>query len=158
MNLWTWVNQTRQSELIVVLAEDVAALFGLTIALIAIGLSIFTGNPVFDACGSIGIGVLLIFVSVFLATKVKSLLLGESTDEETSASIKSFLQNRDEVDLVLNLITIQLGSDIMVAVKAKMSKADSIDQMIENINTCESELKKNNPAIKWIFFEPDIRD
>ena len=49
----------------------------------------------------------------------------------------------------------QLGSEIMVAVKAKMVKVDSIDQLIHNINNCEFELKKEIPTIKWVFFEPD---
>ena len=58
---------------------------------------------------------------------------------------------------ILNLITLQLGPQIMVAVKAKMTKVDSVDQLIDNINTCESELKKEIPAIKWVFFEPDFK-
>jgi len=46
----------------------------------------------------------------------------------------------------------------MVAVKAKMTKTDTVDQLINNINICESELKKQNPAIQWVFFEPDIKN
>jgi cation diffusion facilitator family transporter len=155
--LWTWVKNSRQSELIVVMGEDIAALLGLTFALISVILSIVTGNPVFDALGSIGIGVLLILVSFFLAIKVKSLLIGQSADDETRSAIKSFLEARPEVDKVLNVITIQLGPQVMVAVKAKMSEVDTVGQLIDNINTCESELKKENPAIRWIFFEPDIK-
>jgi cation diffusion facilitator family transporter len=155
-SIWTWVKNTRQSELIVVLGEDVAALLGLAFALIAVTLSIVTGNPVFDAIGSIGIGVLLVFVSVFLATKVKSLLIGQSADEENNVEIRLFLEKRPEIELVLNLITLQLGPQIMVAVKAKMAEVDSAAHLIDNINTCESELRKINPSIQWIFFEPDI--
>jgi cation diffusion facilitator family transporter len=155
ISLWKWVKSTTKSELIVVLGEDIAALLGLTFALIAVVLATVTGNPVFDALGSIGIGVLLILVSIFLAIKVKSLLIGQSSDIETSAGIKKFLEARPEIDSVLNLITLQLGPQIMVAVKAKMSPAGSADQLIDNINICESELKKAFPEILWVFFEPD---
>ena len=155
---WIWVKNSRQSELIVVLGEDIAALLGLFFALISVVLFIVTGNPVFDAIGSIGIGVLLIIVSFFLAVKVKSLLIGQSTDNETRSEIKMLLEARPEIDRILNLITLQLGPQIMVAVKAKMTKVDTVDQLIDNINTCESELKKKNPAIQWVFFEPDIRE
>ena len=155
-SLIKWVRNSRQSELIVVLGEDNAALIGLTFALIAVILSVVTGNPVFDAIGSIGIGALLIVISFFLAVKVKSLLIGQSTDDETREEIKKLLESRQEIDHILNLITLQLGPHIMVAVKAKMAKVDSTDQLIININTCESELKKKNPAIQWVFFEPDI--
>jgi cation diffusion facilitator family transporter len=155
--LWKWVRNSRQSELIVVLGEDIAALLGLAFALFAIMLSIITGNPVFDAIGSIGIGALLLIISIFLAIKIKSLLIGQSADSDTCRSIKQILESRPEVDKVLNVITQQLGPNIMVAVKAKMTEAGSADQLISNINTCESELKKHIPSIQWIFFEPDTR-
>jgi cation diffusion facilitator family transporter len=157
-SLWSWLKNSRQSELIVVFGEDTAALLGLSFALIAIVFSLITGNPVYDALGSIGIGVLLILVSFFLALKVKSLLIGQSSDSKTREEIMHFLENRPEIDLILNLITLQLGPQIMVAVKAKMERVDSVDQLISNINNCESELRKEYPSVQWIFFEPDIAD
>jgi cation diffusion facilitator family transporter len=158
VSLWTWVKNSRQSELIVILGEDIAALLGLSFALISVVLCILTGNPVFDAIGSIGIGVLLLSISFILAIKIKSLLIGQSADSETCKAIKSLLETRPEIELVLNLITLQLGSQIMIAVKAKMTPVDTVSQLINNINTCESELKKSFPAIRWVFFEPDIKD
>jgi divalent metal cation (Fe/Co/Zn/Cd) transporter len=157
VSLWTWVKNSRQSELVIVLGEDIAALLGLLFALISVILSIVTGNPVFDAIGSIGIGVLLIIISFLLATKVKGLLIGQSADSETHAQIKTLLEARPEVDEIFNLITLQLGPRIMLAVKAKMAKVDSVDQLINNINTCEQALRKENPTIQWIFFEPDSK-
>lgn len=157
-SLWTWFKNSRQSELIVVLGEDIAALLGLAFALVSVILSMVTGNPVFDAIGSIGIGLLLVIISIFLAIKVKSLLIGQSADDNTSREIKSFLEARPEIEEVLNLITLQLGPQIMLAIKAKMTKVESVDELIHHINTCESELKKLNSAIRWVFFEPDIKD
>jgi cation diffusion facilitator family transporter len=156
--LWSWVKNSRRSELIVVLGEDVAALLGLSFALISVVLSMVTGNPVFDAFGSIGIGVLLILISFFLAIKVKGLLIGQSADIETRKAIRSFLESRTEIDKVLNLITIQMGAQLMLAVKVKMTKVDTVEQLINNINICESDLKKHLPAVRWIFFEPDNKD
>ena len=154
--LRTWYKNSRQSELIVVLGEDTAALLGLTFAMIAVVMSVITGNPVFDAIGSIGIGILLVIISFVLAIKIKSLLIGQSTDEETTAQIKAMLESRPEIDSIINLITFQLGPQIMVAVKAKMKNTNSVNDLVLNINKCESELKKNLPAVQWIFFEPDI--
>ncbi|MCU0369775.1 MAG: cation diffusion facilitator family transporter [Bacteroidales bacterium] len=155
MPLMKWVRTSRQSELVVVLGEDIAALLGLLFALIAVVLAVVTGNPVYDAVGSIGIGALLVVISAFLAVRIKSLLIGQSADDETIAAIRSFLDTRPEIDRVLNLITLQLGSSVMVAIKAKMNKADSFDQVVKNINACEADLKKINPSILWVFFEPD---
>jgi len=157
-SIWSWLKNTRQSELVVVFGEDVAALFGLLFAIISVVLAVITGNPVFDAIGSIGIGVLLIVVSLFVAIKVKGLLIGQSADENKRDEIKSFLESRDEIEEVLNIITLQLGSQIMLTVKAKMSETESAKILIENINDCEKELKATFPDVKWIFFEPDDKD
>ena len=157
-SLLSWIKNTRQSELVVVLGEDVAALFGLLFALVAVILSLATGNPIYDSIGSIGIGLLLITVSFFLAAKVKSLLIGQSADEVVRNDIKMFLQNRAEIDTIFNLITIQLGPKIMVVAKARMTQTESVEQMLKDINYCEKELKKSFPTIQWVFFEPDLKE
>lgn len=155
-SLWKWFVNSRQSELVVVLGEDIAALLGLAFALISVILSMVTGNPLFDAIGSIGIGALLVVISIFMAVKIKGLLIGQSVDPEVQGEITTFLETQPEVNKVLNLITLQLGAQIMVAVKVKMNKVDTVDQLILNINSCEAALKKQNPAIQWVFFEPDV--
>ncbi len=157
-SVWRWVKNTRQSELVVVLGEDVAALLGLAVALIFIILSAVTGNPVYDSIGSIGIGALLVVVSLFIATKVKGLLIGQSSDVTVRQKMKAFLEARPEVDQVFNLITIQLGDRIMVAVKSKMAPTESAEQLILHINTCEKALRETFSNIQWIFFEPDVED
>jgi len=154
--LWKWTKNSRQSELVVILGEDIAALAGLSLALISVILSMITGNSFYDAAGSIGIGVLLVAVSIFLAVKVKSLLIGQSADNETIDEIQTFLQSRPEIDEVLNLITFQLGPKIMVAIKARMRKTETTEEMIYHINACEKELKGKITSIQWVFFEPDI--
>lgn len=157
-SLWNWVKHSRKSELIVVLGEDIAALLGLFLALVFIVLAMVSGNPIFDAIGSIGIGILLILVSIFIAIKVKSLLIGQSADAETQTAIHNFIIARPEIEQIYNLITLQLGHQIMVAVKVKMGKTDSIPQLISNINICEVELRKAYPEVQWCFFEPDVKE
>lgn len=157
-SLWKWFMNSRQSELVVVLGEDIAALLGLVFALASVVLSMVTGNPVYDAIGSIGIGALLVVISGFLAVKIKGLLIGQSVDVVVQEEISAFLKAQPEINSVLNLITLQLGARIMVAVKVKMAKVETVDELIANINRCEAALKKHNPAIQWCFFEPDIED
>ena len=158
VSLWQWLKNSRQSELVVVFGEDVAALFGLLFALVAIILSLVTGNPIYDSIGSIGIGVLLVIVSFFVAVKVKSLLIGQSADEDIRLGINDFLEKRPEIDQVLNVITLQLGPQIMLTVKAKMTETKSAEKLINDINVCEKELKSLFPTVQWVFFEPDNVD
>ena len=155
--VWTWFKESRRSELIVVFGEDFAALTGLTFALFAISLTLYTGNPVYDAAGSIVIGALLMVVAIFIGFEVKSLLIGQSVDLDVQKEMEEFLKNRDEIDDIFSLKTLQLGEDVMVAVKAKMAPMDSAEDLIKAINQCEIQLKEKYPQILWSFFEPDLK-
>jgi cation diffusion facilitator family transporter len=157
-SLWRWFRDSRQSELIVVFGEDLAALLGLMFALMAILLTMFTGNPIYDAIGSIVIGVLLVVVAIFVAKEVQDLLIGQSVDPQQRIAMQRFLEQQPEVKRVFNLITLQLGPEIMVAVKAEMNRFLSPRDMIEDINKVEARFKETFPDIRWCFFEPDIKD
>lgn len=151
-----WVRESRQSELVVVLGEDVAALLGLAFAFGAVIVTMLTGNPVYDAIGSIGIGVLLLIISVIIAIKIKGLLVGQSASPEQVAAITAHLESAPEINKVLNVITLQLGQTLMVSVKADMKEKQSVAKLIEDINSCERGLKSAFPDVQWSFFEPDF--
>ena len=157
-SLWRWFRESRQSELIVIFGEDLAALLGLVFALAAVALTIVTGNPVFDALGTLAIGVLLVVIAVFVAVEVKALLIGQSVDPETRDAILAFLDGRDEISRVFSLITLQLGPDVMVSVKAELSRDLSTRGVVDSINAVERDLKARFPEIRWSFFEPDVAD
>ncbi len=157
-SLWRWFRESRQSELLVIFGEDLAALLGLVFALVAVLLTIVTGNPLFDAIGTLAIGVLLVVVAVFIAIEVKALLIGQSVDIEMRDAIRAFLDARPEIVRVLNLITLQLGPDVMVSIKAEMQHDQSADALVAAINAVEADLRARWPEIRWSFFEPDIDD
>lgn len=158
-SLWRWFRQSRQSELIVVFGEDLAALLGLALALIAVLATLLTGNPMFDAIGSIAIGALLCVVAGFVARQVASLLIGQSAEHGLREAIAAFVAAQAEVDCVFNVITLQLGpEDVMVATKARMRGETSGRELIEAINRVEAAMKVRFPQIRWSFFEPDFDD
>ncbi|PID73752.1 MAG: cation efflux family transporter [Desulfobacterales bacterium] len=157
-SLRQWFVDTRQSELLVVFGEDLAALLGLSMALVFVVVALITGNPVWDALGSISIGVLLIVIAIAIGWQVQSLLIGQGMDPDEEKRMRTFLEDRPEVAGVLNLLTLQLGNDVMVAVKAKMAKTDSAGEMVTRINQCEKDLKAAFPQVLWLFFEPDVKD
>jgi len=152
-SLARWFRESRQAELVVIFGEDLAALLGLVFALVAIGLAVITGNPLWDAIGTLAIGILLIVVAVFVAIEVKAMLIGQSADPNVNAAIKSFLEQRPDVARVFSLITLQLGNDLMVAVKAQLNQSVAAKEDV--INTIERDLKNQFPQVKWSFFEPD---
>ena len=157
-SLWNWFHESRQSELIVIFGEDLAALLGLVFALVAVLLTMATSNPIFDAVGTLAIGFLLVVIAVFVAVEVKALLVGQSADPELRTAILDFLNARPEVARVFNLITLQLGAEVMVAVKAEMNGDPSNQNIVDAINAVEAAMKARFPQIRWSFFEPDVAD
>jgi cation diffusion facilitator family transporter len=155
--LWRWFRESRQSELVVILGEDIAALLGLAFALAAILLTIFTGNPVWDALGSMSIGVLLIVVAIGIGNEIMALLIGQSAAPEDVARFREFLLRQEGVEQIYRVITLQLGTSFMVAVKVRM-KATTADELIAAINRAEAAARAEFPAIQWLFFEPDVTD
>jgi cation diffusion facilitator family transporter len=152
-SLQRWFRDSRQAELVVIFGEDLAALFGLVFALIAIVLAVLTGNPAWDAIGTLAIGILLVVIAVFVAIEVKAMLIGQSADPNVNAALKGFLEQRPEIARVFSLITLQLGNDLMVAVKAQLNRSSAEKEDV--INGIEKALKQQFPQVKWSFFEPD---
>lgn len=154
-SLWQWFRESRQAELVVIFGEDLAALFGLVFALIAVLLAAVTGNPLWDAIGTITIGALLIVVAVFVAIEVKAMLIGQSVDPARQKQIREFLDARPEIARVISLITLQLGNEVLVSVQAQMREEHSVLALTDQINTVERALKQSFPEVRWSFFEPD---
>jgi cation diffusion facilitator family transporter len=156
-SLWQWFKQTHSSELMVVTGEDIAALAGLVIALTGLGLTALTGNTVYDAIGSILIGLLLILVAAVVGAEVHSLVIGE-TDETIRAQIKVYLEEQPCVIRVLNLWAIHHGSSVMVSIKAELQPDMKVADAVTQINAMEKQIKKDHPRVRWTFFEIDNQD
>ncbi|WP_250500667.1 cation diffusion facilitator family transporter [Caballeronia sp. GAWG1-5s-s] len=154
--LWRWFRETRESELLVVAGEDVAALAGLAIAFTAVLLTMITGNPAYDAAGSIGVGLLLMVIAFLVAREVKSMIVGESASPEVRKAIDAHLRARPEVTHIISLITLQWGKHLVVAVQAEMIDYASGRAMIDAINVIEDDLQRAFPQVRWVFFEPDV--
>jgi cation diffusion facilitator family transporter len=156
-SLWRWFRTSRQSELVVILGEDLAALLGLVLALVAVLVTMITGDPTWDALGSIAIGIVLVLVAAGIAIEIKGLLIGQSVEPEMQERMRAFLERQADVQKVYRMITMQLGSSVMVAVKAKMGTG-STAELVAGINRAEQALRAEFPEIQWLFFEPDIKD
>jgi len=152
---WSWFRDTRNAELVVILGEDTAATLGLAIAFVFVSIAGITGNPVYDAMGSICIGIILILISIFIGWRIKSLIVGRSAEPELRELIDSIIRKDDSIDQLLNSITMQLGPDIMLAAKLKMKAGLSIEEAVKQINELEDEIQKQVPMVKWCFMEPD---
>ena len=155
-NLWQWFKTSRNAELVVIFGEDLAALVGLTLAFGAVTLARVTGNVMWDALGGIAIGVLLIVVAVVVGIEVKALLIGEGVEPRVRKEMVEFLRQQPAVAQVLNVITLHMGNDVLVAVKARMKPQGGEDALVHAINATEVAFRQRFPSVQWVFFEPDF--
>lgn len=155
-SLFRFMRQSSSTELVVVLAEDIAALLGLVLALAAVLLVMATGNPVWDGVGSVAIGLLLIAIAAFVGAEVTSLLLNEAPPLALRAALREAVEEDPEVETVLNLIAVFVGSErLMVALKVKFKDQASGQALIDAINALERRLKARFPQVQHLFTEPD---
>lgn len=156
----SWVSFVRHSkapELPVVLLEDIAALTGLVFALLGVGLATITHNPIFDAIGTLFIGVLLIVVAIVLGIETKSLLVGEGATDADHDRIVAAIEDGSEVDRVIHIKTLYLGPDeLLVAAKVALPADEPLLDVATRIDTVEKRIRAAVPIARAIYLEPDV--
>ena len=157
----TWLQFIRRAkapELPVVLLEDAAAELGLFLALTGITLSTITGNPIFDAFGTLAIGALLMLVAVLLGVEMASLLIGEGASSGDLYKIKKALQGAAGVEEIIHLKTLFLGPDeLMLAAKIGIKANATGQEIADAIDAAEVAVREAVPVTRVIYLEPDIK-
>ena len=154
-----FVTESKDPEIAVVLLEDLGAMIGLALALAGVGLSVVTGNGVFDALGTIAIGVLLGVISVVLSIQMRSLLLGEAASEADLASIRKALAESTHVGRIIHMRTMHLGPDeVLVAAKIELDASLSFRDVTLAIDAAETRMRAAVPMVRVIYLEPDEFD
>jgi divalent metal cation (Fe/Co/Zn/Cd) transporter len=154
---FTFIRRAKAPELPVVLLEDVAALTGLVFALFGVGLSILTGNGIWDAIGTLMIGLLLIAVAIVLGIETKSLLVGEGATDADVAAIERGIVSGDDAPRIIHMKTLYLGPDeLMVAAKLGMPSDHRLTEIAAATNAIEARIRQAVPAARVIYLEPDV--
>ena len=156
----TWMQFIRHSkapELPVVLLEDLAALLGLILALLGVGLTILTGDSMWDGIGTIAIGVLLIVVAITLGIETKSLLVGEGASATDLDRIRDVINGHPSVESLIHIKTLYVGPDeMLVAAKIAFPRQTKLAEMARHINEVETSIRTSVPVARVIYLEPDV--
>ena len=156
----SWVEFVRRAkapELPVVLLEDIAALLGLIFAFIGVGLTIITGNPLFDAIATLFIGTLLIVVAIVLGIETKSLLVGEGATEADLAKIEQAILAGPEAERIIHMKTLYVGpEELLVAAKVGFTADQKLLEVSAAVNVIEQRVRAAVPAARIIYIEPDV--
>ena len=154
---WSFIRRERAPELPVILLEDLAALLGLVVAFVGVGLALITQDLIFDVIGSAVIGVLLVVVAVILGIEVKSQLLGEAATPESVVRIRESIEAAVGVDNIIHLKTMHVApEELLVAAKIAVSPGSTAAEVAAAIDAAERALRSAEPMATQVFLEPDI--
>lgn len=152
-----FIRNSRNPELPVVLLEDTAALIGLVLALIGVGLTTLTGNPVWDGVSTLGIGALLGVVAVILMVEMHSLLIGEGATVAEDLAIRAALEGTENVTRLIHIRTQYLGPDeLLVGAKIALLPRLDLAGVAATIDAAEANIRAAVPAALVIYLEPDL--
>ena len=150
------INQTKDPSVLVVLFEDSAAMLGLLVALIGIGLTQLTGNVYFDGGASIIIGFILIGTAIWLARETKGLLIGESAEPQIVQGIQEIVQKNGIIESVNEILTMHMGPDfILVTLSADFVDSASAAVVEKEIAALDLQIKARFPRVKRVFIEAE---
>ena len=153
---WRFIRDAKVPELPLVLAEDTGALLGLVFALCGVGLSVLTGNPVWDGVGTLAIGALLFVIALVLIVETSSLLIGEGANPGLLAQITEELARKD-VERVIHIRTQYLSPDeLLVAAKIALVPDLPLRQVARAIDDAEARVRARVPLATLIYLEPDL--
>jgi cation diffusion facilitator family transporter len=152
-----FIRRAKAPELPVVLLEDFAALVGLVLALAGVGLTIATDNSIFDALGTLAIGVLLVLVAIVLGIETKSLLVGEGASVADTEAIRDAINAQPQVEALIHMKTLYLGPDeLLVGAKVAFARSRKLADVATDINELEASIRAAVPIARVIYIEPDV--
>lgn len=156
---WEFIRTSRSPELPVILLEDAGALIGLFFALTGVGLTVATGDPLWDGIGTLAIGVLLVLISIVLTVEMKSLLIGEAATMPTIAKLTAAVGSVPSVNRIIDLKTQHIGpEELLIAAKIEFDRSLSNPEMSDAVDQVEAALRGAVELSMQIYLEPDLYD
>jgi cation diffusion facilitator family transporter len=150
-----WLRTTDDPTVKTVFFEDTAALIGLLLAFGGVGLHQLTGSALWDGVASVLIAVLLTGVAYILGRTNKGLLIGRQADRRTVYQLRDALAERPEVEQVVDLLTMMIGTD-RILLCARLDFDDALDAagLEQTCAAIDAEMRERFPDLQEIFIEP----
>jgi cation diffusion facilitator family transporter len=154
LSLMRYVRESRDPNVKMVLFEDTAALAGLTIALVGILADQLSGSSIFDPAASIAVGVLLIAVAGWMAHDTSELLIGGAARPAERAALRQALEQFDEIDKVLEVLTMVLGpNSLLVAARVDFASGLRDEQLERASEEIDQRLREVVPDVTEVFLD-----
>jgi cation diffusion facilitator family transporter len=153
---WQFIKRSKDPSLYAVMFEDSAAILGLIFAFLGIFLGHMFHNPYMDGLASIAIGLLLMSVAWFLASRTKGLLMGEGVSPEELMDIRQRVESDPAVEKAGNILTMYMGpKDLIINMGVCFVAGTTDKQMHDSIHRIETDLSKAYPETKRVYIEAE---
>jgi cation diffusion facilitator family transporter len=153
-NLWQAVRASKDASVFTVFIEDSAALLGVLVAALGIGLGQLFDNPLFDPAASVAIGVLLVGAAFTLARETGALLVGEGMGREETGELRAIICADPAIDKVARVLSMQMGPDeVLLTAAVQFRRGMRIDEVEHAIERLEQAVRAHNPAVRTLYFE-----
>lgn len=148
------LEDSKDAATVAIIIEETAALTGLIIALIGVTLAHLLHDPMYDAMASIAIGVLLIYVALFMAKETRHLLLGETVSEEDLTAIDHVLDEYEEIDFYGNIRSMHLGPDeVILGIEVNFKDDLRVGELEKIVTSIKDKIKANDAKFTHIYVE-----
>lgn len=127
-SLWQAVRASKDAAIFTVFIEDTAALAGVVVAAVGIGLGQLFDNDLFDPAASVVIGLLLVGAAFTLARETGALLVGESIGREKTGALRDIINADPSIDKVTRVLTMQMGVPAQAGTYAEQALVDLFAQ------------------------------
>jgi cation diffusion facilitator family transporter len=151
-----FIKESKDPSLYTVVLEDSAAMLGLIFAFLGIFLGHLFHNPYLDGVASVAIGLLLMGVAWFLASRTMGLLLGEGMSAEEIAEIRRRVESDPAVERACDILTMYMGPhDLLMNMGVCFVAGTTAEQMHEAIHRIEADLTSAYPETKRVYIEAE---
>ena len=154
-SIWQEIRQTKDATTLVILLENTGALVGLVLAAIGLGISLLTGNPMWDGLASVLIGLVLAVLAALLLYEAKGLLIGEAADPELVAKIRSCAEGHKGIEAVHDVMTVH-SSPTMVTVIISADFTDTLTA--RDVETIVADIERavatSFPIVARVYVRP----
>jgi cation diffusion facilitator family transporter len=154
MGFAEYVRVSRDPDVKMVLFEDSAALIGIALAAMGIGLQAITGVELWDPAASVAIGVLLVFIALWMARDARYMLVGAAARPDERRAIEEAIRGFPEIAEVRELLTLILGPNALL-VAARVDLADDLDaNRVEQVSDeIDARLREVVPDVAEVFVD-----
>ena len=137
-----------------VIAEDTAALLGIVVAAVGVGISYRFDMPRADGIASVLIGILLASVAVFLIAEARGLLIGEGLRAERVRDIRRLVLSQPHVRGVGSLLSMYIGPDeVLRKLDVEFGHEQTTDDIVDAVRAIQSSIQKRYPKIRRIYVQ-----